>query len=102
MFPPSLQELPPPNLELFDLDDEFASEKTRLAQLTNKCTPVVVASTLLIPLGMDNDLEYYIRECGSILGIAEKLPPNERTPQRILTTAIRQLVNWKMLNPQML
>ena len=26
-FPPILRELPPPNLELFDLDDEFASEK---------------------------------------------------------------------------
>ena len=26
-FPPILKELPPPGLELFDLDDEFASEK---------------------------------------------------------------------------
>jgi len=26
-FPPILRELPTPNLELFDLDDEFASEK---------------------------------------------------------------------------
>ena len=26
-FNPILRELPPPNLELFDLDDEFASEK---------------------------------------------------------------------------
>jgi len=31
VFPPILKELPPPNLELFDLDDEFASEKVRLA-----------------------------------------------------------------------
>jgi intraflagellar transport protein 52 len=27
VFPPILRELPPPNLELFDLDEEFASEK---------------------------------------------------------------------------
>lgn len=27
VFPPILKELPPPTLELFDLDDEFASEK---------------------------------------------------------------------------
>ena len=27
VFPPILKELPPPSLELFDLDDEFASEK---------------------------------------------------------------------------
>jgi hypothetical protein len=26
-FPPILREIPSPNLELFDLDDEFASEK---------------------------------------------------------------------------
>tara|TARA_B110000503_G_C7123644_1_gene403626 strand:+ start:1078 stop:1182 length:105 start_codon:yes stop_codon:yes gene_type:complete len=26
-FPPILRELPNPNLELFDLDDEFALEK---------------------------------------------------------------------------
>ena len=26
-FPPILRELPTPSLELFDLDDEFASEK---------------------------------------------------------------------------
>jgi len=30
-FPPILRELPIPNLELFDLDDEFASEKVKLA-----------------------------------------------------------------------
>lgn len=27
VFPPILKELPPPNLELFDLDEEFALEK---------------------------------------------------------------------------
>jgi len=31
VFPAILRELPPPNLELFDLDEEFASEKVRLA-----------------------------------------------------------------------
>lgn len=30
-FPPILRELPTPSLELFDLDDEFASEKIKLA-----------------------------------------------------------------------
>ena len=44
VFPPVLRELPPVKLDLFDLDEQFASEKTRLAQLTNKCT--------------DKDLEY--------------------------------------------
>jgi intraflagellar transport protein 52 len=37
VFQPTLMDLPPPALDLFDLDDSFASEKARLAQLTNKC-----------------------------------------------------------------
>ena len=37
VFPPSFRELPPPPLELFDLDETFSSEKARLAQITNKC-----------------------------------------------------------------
>ncbi len=31
VFPPSLKELPPPSLELFDLDAQFASEKIKMA-----------------------------------------------------------------------
>lgn len=37
VFPPAFRELPPPPLELFDLDETFSSEKTRLAEITNKC-----------------------------------------------------------------
>ena len=36
VFPPILRELPPPALDLFDLDEHFASDTARLAQLTNK------------------------------------------------------------------
>lgn len=31
VFPPTLKELPPPSLDLYDLDEQFASEKIRLA-----------------------------------------------------------------------
>jgi intraflagellar transport protein 52 len=31
VFPPNLKEFPYPPLELYDLDDQFASEKIRLA-----------------------------------------------------------------------
>jgi intraflagellar transport protein 52 len=58
VFPPTLKELPPPSLDLYDLDEQFASEKIRLAQLTNKCS--------------DDDVEYYIRECGDILGVSQQ------------------------------
>lgn len=30
VFPPIVRELPPPPLELFDLDEEFASEKYKI------------------------------------------------------------------------
>lgn len=48
VFPPSFRELPPPPLELFDLDETFSSEKARLAQITNKCEywPVYVVSLM--------------------------------------------------------
>uniref|UniRef100_A0A0M3J5G2 Osm-6 protein (inferred by orthology to a C. elegans protein) n=1 Tax=Anisakis simplex TaxID=6269 RepID=A0A0M3J5G2_ANISI len=37
VFPPNFRELPPPQLELFDLDEMFSSTDVRLAQLANKC-----------------------------------------------------------------
>lgn len=84
VFPPILQELPPPALDLFDLDETFASEKTKLIQLTNKCN--------------DEDLEYYIRECGNILGIMDKIDPEKRDARHVLDYAFKSIVNWKKLN----
>lgn len=37
VFPPILEDIEPPWLELFDLDDEFADKEIKLAYLTNKC-----------------------------------------------------------------
>lgn len=37
VFPASFRDLPPPEMELFDLDEVFSSERVRLAQITNKC-----------------------------------------------------------------
>jgi len=59
VFPPTLRELPPPALDQFDLDKHFASEKIRLAQLTNKCE--------------DGDLEYFITESAEIIGVTGQL-----------------------------
>ncbi|KAJ3311687.1 Intraflagellar transport protein 52 [Boothiomyces sp. JEL0838] len=84
VFPPILQEIPPPALDLFDLDEHFASEKAKLAQLTNKCT--------------DDDLEYYMRECGQILGIMEKLEPGKQDARHALDHVFKSIVNWKKLN----
>ncbi|VDM57490.1 unnamed protein product [Angiostrongylus costaricensis] len=83
VYPPSFRELPPPKLELFDLDEMFSSEEVRLAQLTNKCE--------------ETDLEFYINEAGEILGIGAGIPPSERTPKRILEHALAQLFEFKKL-----
>ena len=84
VFPPAFRDLKPPALELFDLDEAFSSEKARLAQLTNKCS--------------DEDLEYYIRECGDILAVSNKLPQTARSAKNILEYVFTQIVEFKKLN----
>ncbi|OMJ94281.1 hypothetical protein SteCoe_2623 [Stentor coeruleus] len=59
LFPPNLKEALLPNLDMFDLDEEFACEKDKLDQLTNKY--------------LDEDVEYYIRECGDLLGVTQQV-----------------------------
>ncbi|CAB3398577.1 unnamed protein product [Caenorhabditis bovis] len=85
VFPPNFRELPPPQLELFDLDEHFSSIDNRLSKLTNKCA--------------DNDLEYFIREAGELLGINGELTMANRTPKKILEQVMRKLMLFK--TPQM-
>mgnify|MGYP000574651316 CR=1 FL=1 len=85
VFPPQLRDLQPPALDQFDLDEHFASSKLRLAQLTNKCKT-------------DDDLEYYIQECGDILEITQDLPVMKRSAKHILEFCLRQLINFKKMN----
>ncbi|GAB1601950.1 intraflagellar transport protein 52 homolog [Argonauta hians] len=86
LFPVEFREPPPPSLDLFDLDEQFSSEKARLAQLTNKCT--------------DTDLEYYIRECGDILGVTTKLSSETKDAKHILEYVFLRLVEFKKLNQE--
>jgi len=86
VFPPSLREPPPPALDLFDLDDQFASDKVRLAHLANKCN--------------DDDLEYFIKEAGDVLGISAQLPPHQRTARHVLAQTFKQIAAWKKLNAE--
>ncbi|XP_066591365.1 intraflagellar transport protein 52 homolog [Prorops nasuta] len=62
VFPPSFQELSPPALELYDLDDEFSSEFLKLSQLTNKYMGTK-------DLSDERELEEYIKEFGSTMRI---------------------------------
>ncbi|KAG9412115.1 Intraflagellar transport protein 52 [Aphanomyces cochlioides] len=84
VFPPILREPPPPALDQFDLDEHFASESLRLAQLTNKCS--------------DDDLEYYIKESAGILGILSKLDPERNDAKHVLEFLFTKIVNFKKLN----
>jgi len=49
-----------------------------LAQLTNKC--------------VDDDLDYFVREAGDILGVSDKLK-NRSKPKTILKYILDQIVN---------
>eukprot|EP00730_Choanoeca_flexa_P020033 TRINITY_DN9794_c0_g1_i1.p2 TRINITY_DN9794_c0_g1~~TRINITY_DN9794_c0_g1_i1.p2 ORF type:complete len:428 (+),score=73.70 TRINITY_DN9794_c0_g1_i1:101-1384(+) len=86
VFPPTFRELGPPGLDLFDLDEAFSSEQVRLNQLTNKCN--------------DDDLEYYVRECGDILGISHRLDADKRDGKHILEFVMKQLVQYKSSNQE--
>lgn len=82
-FPPSMREPPAPALDQFDLDEHFAKEGLRLAQLTNKCT------------NGEEDLEYYIAESGEILAVMQNLPFGERSAKHILFYIFKQIVDFK-------
>ena len=44
-----------------------------------KCNPIWLHFA-----GTDDDLEYYVRECGDILGVTTKLKPDTRDAKHIL------------------
>ena len=83
VFDPIIKDFSVPSLELFDLDEQFASEKIKLAQVTNKCN--------------DEDLEYYIRECSDILGISGRIDI-KNDPKAVLAYVMKELINYKKLN----
>lgn len=83
VFPPAMREPPPPALDQFDLDEHFAKEGIRLAQLTNKCSPG------------EEDLEYFVGEAGEILGVVQHLAYGERSAKHILFHIFKQIVDCK-------
>jgi len=67
-------------MDLYDLDEQFSSEKIKMAQLTNKCT--------------DDDLDYYIKECGYILGVSSQID-NPNDPKAILNYIFQEIVKYR-------
>mmetsp|Transcript_28767 Transcript_28767/g.81015 ORF Transcript_28767/g.81015 Transcript_28767/m.81015 type:complete len:501 (+) Transcript_28767:323-1825(+) len=83
VFPPSVREPPPPALDLFDLDEVFASEHVRLAQLANKCSE-----------GTEADLEFFVQEGSAIVGL-ERALDETLTPQGLLAELFREIAEYK-------
>ena len=54
-----------------------------MAQLTNKCS--------------DDDLEYYIKECGDILGVSSNIS-NPDDPKAILHYIFQEIIKYKSSN----
>lgn len=46
---------------------------------------------LIVLQGTDDDLEYYTREAGEILGISHKLNPDKRDGKHILEYVLKQV-----------
>ncbi|KAI6218585.1 Intraflagellar transport protein 52-like protein [Aphelenchoides besseyi] len=84
VFPPCFRELPPPQLELFDLDDAFSSTETQLAQLANKST--------------ERDVDRFIRDAADLLDVTKSLPADRRGAKDILEHVLMQLVEFKKVN----
>lgn len=66
VFQPVFSDLAMPGLELFDLDESFSSERMQVAQLSNRYLRV---SDELRSMPNSRELEYFVLECGRILGI---------------------------------
>jgi intraflagellar transport protein 52 len=84
VYPPIFRDCELPSLELFDLEDYFASETSRLNQLTNRCG--------------EQDLDLFIREFGMIAGISNRMPKDQRGSKQVLEFILTQLFEFKRMN----
>lgn len=44
--------------------------------------------------GNDDDLEYYLRECGDILGITPRLEADKKDAKHVLEYVMQQVFQW--------
>lgn len=93
MFPPVFSELPPPQLELYDLDEAFSSDRLQLTQFTNKC--MAAAEKNKTPVD-EKELEYFILECGQILKVINE--NQKMTAKEVLNIMCTQIAQYKKLD----
>lgn len=87
VFMPAMRDPPPPALDQFDLDEQFASDRVRLAQLTNKCT--------------EEDVDYFVREAADIAGV--RVPhagPGLPDAKTLLHYMLRRVLHWRRLDTE--
>ncbi|XP_045455935.1 intraflagellar transport protein 52 homolog [Melitaea cinxia] len=102
VFSPTFREPPPPPLELFDLDEAFSSERSQLARLANKCLqPHNVRMGQGDSRQLDNELEYFVRECGRAVRLSRAISSDD-TPagKQILHQLAVQLATFKKIAPR--
>lgn len=85
VFPPTFQDLPPPALELYDLDEAFSSNFLKLSQLTNKYMSDTDSTS-------EKELDYYIREFGAIMKINNS---ESLTAKETLNHVFLKISNYK-------
>ena len=52
----------------------------------------------MLPSGTEDDLEYYVRECGNILGVAQKLDGESQSAKHVLSFIFDRIVEFKKFN----
>jgi len=58
-----------------------------------------LSSTVCIcPTGTEDDLEYYVRECGNILGVTQKLDSDSQSAKHVLGFIFERIVEFKKFN----
>jgi intraflagellar transport protein 52 len=81
VFPPTFRELPAPPLELFDLDEAFSSEISRMAQIANKCG--------------ENDLQYLISTAFEALGLQSANALTAKSEKEMLYAVALEIATFK-------
>lgn len=81
VFPPQMKEPKPPVLELFDLNEIFASKPARLAMLAQKTPP--------------KNIEKFILQAAKILAVNQKLPEDKQSAKDVLEYVFKYIVRCK-------
>ena len=73
----------------------MASQDNLLLEKQNK--PILIC-TIYTQTGSEDDLEYYVRECGNILGVTQKLDSEAQSAKHVLSFIFDRIVEFKKFN----